>query len=122
MDYLKPSQSHKGELMKNLLVAIAISVLPSFAGAADLSRSTEHSEPLTDQSGAKWAGLYLGATVGSVWGSSKIVDLNPYAGGATAGDVTNVNNSRARFIGAQVGYNFIYNGFVYGLEGQFARA
>jgi opacity protein-like surface antigen len=50
------------------------------------------------------------------------VDSNPYAGGATAGEVTKVNNSRARFIGAQAGYNFHYNVFVYGLEAQFARA
>lgn len=108
--------------MKYTLVAIAISLLPSFAGAADLSRSTEQSDSLIDQSGAKWAGLYLGGTFGLVWGSSQVVDSKPYAAGATAGAVTNVNNSRVRFIGAQLGYNFNYNDFVYGLEAQFASA
>jgi outer membrane immunogenic protein len=62
-----------------------------------------------------WAGFYLGAHVGGVWGTDKVTDVDGDWGNFVRGASFN-NNTSAVFGGGQLGYNFQRGNFVFGPE------
>ena len=91
-----------------LLGTVAALSLGAFATAS-------HAADLMDYPvGHDWAGWYAGVTAGYGFGTSRQTDTN----GTTTGDY----DIDGVMVGGIVGYNFVGNGFLYGVEGDFSIA
>jgi outer membrane immunogenic protein len=99
--------------MKSIL--LAATVLLGLAGngfAADAVTTTEPA-PLPVASTYNWTGAYVGGQVGGAWDDSRWSKPFPFP------PAFNINGSGAVY-GGQIGYNYQFDKYVIGIEGDFA--
>ncbi len=113
----------KGMTMRKILGGLAACALLGAmeAHAADLD--IVRAPPVLPVPAFTWSGLYIGGNIGAAWG--KFVHDDPFAvyAGAGIGPAANglfgaSTGTRSALIGGgQIGYNWQFNQFVFGLEG-----
>lgn len=113
--------------MKRMLLAGAIALGGvCSAHAADLAaRPYTKAPPMMVEPVYNWTGFYIGADAGYGWGRDRHTDLTPGGGfwtdGITNGDAQTISPKGAVY-GGQIGYNWQFSNWVFGLEGQFNGA
>jgi outer membrane immunogenic protein len=103
----------------SLVVAVSAGAGIGAASAADLGARPYSKAPVFVEPGYDWTGFYIGANVGYSWGrSSDTSTLNAGAGPAL---FTDINRSKMDGVvgGAQIGYNWQMQNWLWGVEGDF---
>ena len=107
------------KLIVSVVVAVSAGAGISAASAADLGAQPYSKAPVFVEPGYDWTGVYIGANVGFSWGrSSDTSTLNAGPGPAL---FTDTNRSKMDGVvgGAQMGYNWQMQNWLWGLEGDF---
>jgi outer membrane immunogenic protein len=105
--------------MKAMLTSAALILMTGTAFAADAVVYEQPPEAVVIEPGFTWTGLYIGANVGYSWGDfDHTFDLAPVDLGGGIPGVTDTFEADADGItgGAQIGYNWQVNNFVFGVE------
>lgn len=104
--------------MKKLLLAgVALTLLlAGSALAADLSRPVYTKAPPPAPPPAAWTGFYIGVVGGGGWATSNHTDA------LVAANTTGDFSQSGGFAGGTLGYNWRFNQWVFGLEGDLAWA
>jgi len=99
--------------------AIVVSALAAVtaASAADLAARPYTKAPIMVEPGFNWSGFYLGGNVGYSWGSAgNTATISNFATGATLFTATPRNDVNGVIGGAQAGYNWQSQNWLFGLE------
>lgn len=112
-------------MKKILTIAIIATGVAGQAFAADLPARTYTKAPPVIAA-YDWSGFYIGANGGYGWGSDERTDLKALggfwtSGPGTIGGVQTLKPSGAVY-GGQIGYNWQFGNWVFGLEGQYDGA
>ena len=102
--------------MKRFLVAATVAAAlgaATHASAADLAAASDSPVPAMTDAGYDWSGFYVGANGG--WGSSRMCWDASLAGQLFSEGCHNATGGTA---GAQIGYRWQHNDWVFGLEAQ----
>jgi len=105
-----------------LIVSVVVAVSGagiSAASAADLGAQPYSKAPVFVEPGYDWTGVYIGANVGFSWGRS--TDTSTLNAGPGPALFTDTNRSKMDGVvgGAQMGYNWQMQNWLWGLEGDF---
>lgn len=103
--------------MKFVVAVLAGALGATSALAADLPVRTYTKAPVMVDPGYNWSGFYIGGNIGYSWGRSS--DTSSFTNGAGTTLFTNVDSTNLDGIvgGAQAGYNWQVQNWVWGLEG-----
>jgi outer membrane immunogenic protein len=104
--------------MKRLLIGItaATSLLATSAFAADLPARTYTKAPVYVEPIYNWTGFYLGGNIGYSWGKSNDSSTLTNTAGTVLFASTSNTDLNGIVGGAQIGYNWQMQGWVWGLE------
>ena len=102
-------------------VALGAIALAPGAQAADLGARPIYKAPVMVPPAWSWSGFYVGANVGAAYARSSIGD-DPSSLIALLGGNTIAANTTGVIGGLQAGYNWQFNSFVFGLEGDISVA
>src|SRR5688572_16068589 len=111
--------------MRNALTATALILMTGSALAADAVLYEQPPEAVVIEPGFTWTGLYIGANVGYSWGDfDHVFDLAPVDFIIELPGVTDTFEADADGVtgGAQIGYNWQVNKFVFGVEADIQAA
>jgi outer membrane immunogenic protein len=103
--------------MKRILIGIAaIASLTTGAFAADLAPRPYTKAPAYVDPGYNWTGFYVGGNIGYSWGTSRDTSTLTNAAGTVLFTDTVSTNLNGVVGGAQAGYNWQMQNWVWGLE------
>ncbi len=101
-----------------LFAAVSVIAMAGTAAAADLPRRMPAPEYIAPA--FSWTGFYIGAHTGVAMGKTSTSNNAPYNGFDAGGTPLSYNlNPVSIFGGGQVGYNWQYGAWVFGVEGDF---
>jgi outer membrane immunogenic protein len=107
-------------MRKFLFASTAVLAISSAAYAADLPVRGPAPAPAPVFTAISWQGFYLGVNLGYAWGDSTSANLPGVGAGNGFDGSTNSLKVKPNGLvgGAQVGYNWQFNSFVFGVEGE----
>jgi outer membrane immunogenic protein len=103
--------------MKTSLLGLSVigALIAGPAAAADLGMPLKAPAPIAAPS-YNWSGLYLGIEGGGAWGSTQSIDADP-ANINLGRPITNSFGVSGGLFGGTIGYNWQFNNWVAGVEG-----
>jgi outer membrane immunogenic protein len=110
------------KVVKAAAIAIAVAVpIGTPAMAADPARPSYKALPAPAPAPVyNWTGFYTGIAGGLAWGQSQFVDADPTnLNGLLGSPITKKFDVSGGIFGGTVGYNWQFNNWVTGLEGDF---
>lgn len=96
---------------------------PAFAAEAFAADMAVKAPPPAAPAVSQWTGFYAGLAGGVAWGQSQFIDADPTnLGGSLGFPITNKFDVSGGIFGGTVGYNWQFNNWVAGVEGDFSWA
>lgn len=99
--------------MKSIFAAAALVALSSSAFAADAVNVEPAPAPLPMASTYNWSGAYVGVQAGYAWGRVS----GPFQDASQTGSGPYSFDMNGGLVGGYAGYNWQYNAYVFGIEG-----